>query len=371
MRWRFGAVVTVLAMLALAACGGPAGNSAGAASNEVRIYNWSDYIDPALLREFTAETGIRVVYDTFDSDETLETRVLTGGSGYDIIAPSNRSVPRFITARAIQPLNRALLPGFDQLSPDLMGRLAALDPGNRHALPYMWGTVGIGYNRAAVARALPGVTVDSWRVLFDPANLARLRSCGVYFLNDGQDMFGAVLRFMGRDPNSTNLADYDAATALLMQLRPSVRQFHQSETINALANGDICIAIGYSGDMLQARDRAREAGRGVDIAYVIPREGSQMWFDSFAIPVDAPHPDAAHRFLAYMLRPDVIARASNNTHYANANATATARVDAAVRNDPNVYVPAERLSGLFVVTPKSQDLLREVNRHWTRVTTGQ
>ena len=340
-------------------------------STEVRIYNWSDYIDQPILDQFTRETGIRVVYDTFDSAEVLETRVLTGGSGYDVVVPSNQYVSRFIAAGALQPLDRAQLPGMANLNPALMSRMASFDQGNRHAVPYMWGTVGIGYNRDAVARALPGVAIDSWRVLFDPANLRRLQGCGVYFLDDAQDMFAAVLRFMGKDPNTATPADYDAATRLLTQLRPYVRRFHQSEYIDALANGDICIAIGYSGDVLQARDRANEAGRNVQLAYVVPQEGSQLWFDSFAIPVDAPHPDAAHRFIAFMLRPEIIARASNALHYANANAAATPLVDAATRNDPNVYTPPAVLARLFVVTPKTQELLRDVNRRWTLVKTGQ
>jgi putrescine transport system substrate-binding protein len=374
MAWLRRGFIAALAAIGLAASGcGPQTNAAGgpaAGARELRIYNWSDYIDPQLLADFTRETGIRVTYATFESDEVMKNQVLVGGSGYDIVVPSNQTVAELVAAGAVQPLERARLSGWSNLSPPLMARLATFDPGNRHAMPYMWGTVGIGYNRAAVARALPGVNIDSWAVLFEPANLRRLQSCGVTFLDNAQDMFGPMLRFLGRDPNSTSLADYDAATARFMQLRPFVRRF-TSSPISDLANGDICVAIGYSGDVLQARDRAAEAGRGVQIAYAIPREGSQIWFDSFTIPRDAPHAEAAHRFLDFMLRPAVIARASNFTHYANANAAATPMVAAATRDDPNVYVPQAAQANLFVVRPKAQDLLREVNRRWTRVTTGQ
>ena len=353
--------------LALSACGG-GGQPKG---ETLHIYNWSDYIDPGILADFTKETGIKVVYDTFDSVDVLETKVLTGNSGYDIVVPSNPYVPRFAAAKAIAPLDQSKLPNAKNLWPQVMTYMAPFDPGAKYAVPYMWGTVGIGYNPEKVAKALPGVKVDSWSVLFDAANLAKLKGCGVYFLTDPQDMYGSVLRFMGKDPNSKNPADYQAATDLLMKLRPSVRKFTNSENIEALANGDICIAIGYSGDMLQAADRAREAKHGVSLAYAIPREGTQVWFDSFTVTADAPDPAAAYRFINYMLRPAVIARASNALHYANANAAATPLVDKAVRDDPNVYLTPATFARLYVVTPKDQALLREVNRDWTRVTTGQ
>jgi putrescine transport system substrate-binding protein len=361
-------VVAALAgVMALAGCGGGGQPKGGV----LHIYNWSDYIDPTILADFTKETGTKVVYDTFDSVDVLETKVLTGNSGYDIVVPSNQYVPRFAAAKAIAPLDQTKLPNARNLWPQVMSYMAPFDPGAKYAVPYMWGTVGIGYNPAMVAKALPGVKIDSWSVLFDPANLARLKGCGVYFLTDPQDMFGSVLRYMGKDPNSKNPADYQAATDLLSKLRPDVRKFTNSENIEALANGDICIAIGYSGDMLQAADRAREAKHGVTLAYAIPKEGTQVWFDSFTIPADAPNPAAAHAFINYMLRPEVIARASNALHYANANAAATPLVDKAVREDPNVYLTPETFARLYVVTPKDQALLREVNRDWTRVTTGQ
>jgi putrescine transport system substrate-binding protein len=351
------------AALILAAC-------SGKPVQELNIYNWSDYIDPALVTEFSHETGIKVRYDTFDSNEVLETKVLQGGTGYDLVVPSNHNLPRYIAAGAIRPLDKAKLPNLKNLDPAVVQRIQAFDPGEKYAVPYMQGTIGIGYNLDAVAKRL-GHPVDSWAVVFDPANLAKLKDCGVYFLDASEDMYAIALQWLGKDPNSRNPADYAAATDMLMKVRPDVRKFHSSEYIDALANGDICLAIGYSGDVLQAKARAAEAKNGVKIAYAIPKEGSQVWYDLFVIPADAPHVDAAHRFIDFMLRPEVIAKASDHTRYANANAAAKPLVDPTIRDDPNVYPPPEVAKRLFVTTTKDQPLLREVNRQWTRVLTGQ
>jgi putrescine transport system substrate-binding protein len=357
------------ALLALAACGPGGGEKA--AGDTLRIYNWSDYIDPAILADFTKETGIKVVYDTFDSNEVLETKMLQGGIGYDLVVPSNHNVPRYITAGAIEPLDKAKLANLKNLWPQVMAHMEPFDPGAKYSVPYMWGTIGIGYNPDAVGKRLPGVKVDSWDVVFRPENLAKLKDCGVYFLDASEDMYAVALNYLGENPNSTDLAHYQAATELMLKVRPSVAKFHSSEYIDALANGDACVAIGYSGDVLQAAARAEEAGGKIKVAYAIPKEGSQVWFDVFTIPKDAPHPDAAHRFIAYMLRPQVIARASNYTEYANANTAATQLVDATVRDNPNVYPTPEVFERLFVTTTKDPNLLREVNRRWTRVKTGQ
>jgi putrescine transport system substrate-binding protein len=361
-----------IVLAALAACT-PSGQKSAPASGggELRIYNWSDYIDPALLDQFSKETGTKVRYDTFDSNEVLETKVLQGNTGYDLVVPSNHNLPRYIAAGAIQPLDKARLPNLKNLDPQVLVHLGAFDPGAKYAVPYMQGTIGIGYNVDAVAKRLGATPIDSWAIVFDPATLAKVKDCGVYFLDAAEDMYAVALNYLGREPNSKNPADYAAATELLMKARPYVRKFHSSEYIDALANGDICVAVGYSGDVLQAKDRAEEAKNGVKLAYAVPKEGSQVWFDLFVIPKDAPNAAAAHRFIDFMLRPEVIARASNFTHYANANAPAKALVDAAVRDDPNVYPGPELSRRLFVTTTKDQALLREVNRQWTRVLTGR
>jgi len=369
------AAIGAMAILGLAACEAEkAGTVAGKEATgpqEVRVYNWSDYMDKALLDEFTRETGIKVVYDTFDTAEMLEAKLMTGDSGFDVVVPPNHILPRLIQAKAIQPIDAARLSNRKNLSPDLMERLEPFDAGVRHSVPYMWGTMGIGYNKAKVAERLPGVALDSWAVVFDPRNLAKLRDCGVFFLDAGEDMYAVALRYMGKDPNSTNPADYEAATKLLQQLRPHVRKFHSSEYVEALANGDACVVIGYSGDIFQASDRAEEAKNGVEIGYIIPKEGSQVWFDVFAIAANAPNPEAAHRFIDFFLRPDIIARASNETNYANANQPATALVNADIRNDPNIYPTPEVAARLFTTTAKDQKLVKVVNREWTKVTTGQ
>jgi putrescine transport system substrate-binding protein len=364
---RLAVAMAAVSVLGLGACEGGEKTK----NDTLKIYNWSDYIDPKLLEEFTKETGYKVVYDTFDSNEVLETKVLTGGTGYDIVAPSNHNLPRYIQAKAIQPLDFAKLPNRKNLWPDLMERMEPFDPGAKYNIPYMWGTMGVGYNKAEVAKRLPGVALDSWSVVFDPKNLSKLKDCGVYFLDASEDMYAVALHYLGRDPNSKNPADYEAATELLLKLRPYVRKFHSSEYIEALANGDACVVIGYSGDILQARDRADEAKKGVEVGYFIPKEGSQVWFDVFTIPADAPNPEAAYRFLDFMMRPEIIARASNSTNYANANLPATQLVKAEVRDDPNVYPTPEVFQRLFVTTTKDQALVKVVNREWTKVTTGQ
>ena len=365
--WRIWAGVALA--LALCACGPAAqrGKTAGA----LNIYNWSDYIDPALIERFSKETGIKVTYDTFDSNEVLETKVLQGATGYDLVVPSNHNLPRYIAAKAIQPLDKAKLTGLEALDPTVVAHMAPFDPGLTYAVPYMQGTIGLGYNVDAVKKRLGGRPIDSWAIVFDPAVLAKLQDCGVYFLDASEDMYAVALNDLGRDPNSKNPADYAAATDLLLKVRPYVRKFHSSAYIDALANGDICLAIGYSGDVLQAKARAAEAKNGVHLAYALPKEGSQVWYDVFTIPVDAPHAAQAYSFLNFMLRPDVIAQASNYTKYANANAAATKLVDPAVRNDPAAYPPPELARRLFVTTTKDQALLREVNRQWTRVLTGR
>jgi len=358
------------AALALAACA-PAAKKPAIPAGTLNIYNWSDYIDPALLKDFTAQTGIKVRYDTFDSNEVLETKVLQGHTGDDLVVPSNHNVPRYITAGAIQALDKTKLKGLENLSPEVMTHMAPFDPGAKYAIPYMQGTIGLGYNTDAVAKRLPGVKIDSWAVVFDPKTLAKLKDCGVYFLDASEDMYAVALNYLGKDPNSKDPKDYAAAADLLLKVRPYVRKFHSSEYIDALANGDICLAIGYSGDVLQAKSRAEEAKNKVKLAYAVPKEGSQVWFDLFTIPADAPNAPAAYAFLNFMLKPEVIARASNYTKYANANAASTKLVDASVRDDPAAYPPPELAKRLFVTTTKDQALLRDVNRQWTTVLTGK
>ncbi|MXS18725.1 polyamine ABC transporter substrate-binding protein [Pseudomonas oryzihabitans] len=356
-------------LAALALCLTPL---AQAAESEVRFYNWSDYIGPDTLKQFTEASGVQVRYDVFDTNEMLEAKLLSGHSGYDLVVPSNQFLTKQIKAGAYQPLDRSRLSNWQHLDPRLMQRLEAADPGNRYAVPYLWGTVGIGYNAAKVRAALgDGAPVDSWDLLFKPENLAKLKGCGVALLDAPQKVFAQTLHYQGLDPNSQNPEDYRKASALLQQLKPSVTYFSSSKYITDLANGDVCVAMGYSGDVLQAQSRAREAGKTSDVRYVIPREGANLWFDMLAIPKDAKNPQGALALIDYLLRPEVIAQVSDYVGYANPNRDATALLDAKVRDNPGIY-PSEAIAErLYVSADLPPQIQRLMTREWTRIKTGQ
>ena len=347
------------------------GGIARAADKTVSVFNWSDYIDPKVLEDFTAETGIKVVYDTFDSNEMLETRMLAGRTGYDVVVPSATFLQRFVAAGVLQPLDRAKLPHAAGLSPDIAKRLAAYDPGNTFAVDYMWFTTGIAYNTKAVAERLGAEPMDSWDIVFKPDLMKKLAGCGVYFLDSPEDMLAIALASLKLDPNTTSEADIKRAFALLGGVRGSVKKFHSSEYINALANGDICLAVGWAGDSFQAADRAREAGNGVTIAYAIPRQGTLMSFDTLAIPKDAPHPDEAHAFIDYLMRPEVAARNTVVTHFANPIPAATSLLPTEVSGNRAVYPDATTMAKLFTVTSRDQASQKIVTREWTRLKSGR
>lgn len=344
---------------------------AALAQGEVRVLNWSDYIDPKIIDEFTAETKIKVIYDTFDTNEIVEAKLLAGKSGYDIVVPTATFLSRQIKAGVFQPLDKSKIPNLSNMWPEVQKRVATYDPGNTYSVNYMWGTTGIGYNVAKVKERMGDAPLDSWKLVYDPAIAKRFADCGIHVLDSAEDLLPSVLRYLGKDPDSKNAADFEAAGAHLAKIRPYIRKFHSSEYINALANGDICIAVGYSGDIKQAASRAEEAGKGIDIRYAIPKEGAQMWFDQMAIPADAPNAANAHAFIDFMMRPEMIARASNVVAYANGNLASQKHVDPAILNDPSVYPSAEVLSRLFTVTSPDQRLQRTITRTWTRVKTGR
>jgi putrescine transport system substrate-binding protein len=336
------------------------------------VYNWSDYIAEDTLANFTKETGIEVVYDVFDSNEVLEAKLLAGNTGYDVVVPSAAFLGRQIQAGVFQPLDRSKLPNYENLDAALMEQLSRVDPDNAYSIPYLWGTTGIGYNVDKVKAALgEDAPVDSWDLVFKPENLAKLNSCGVAFLDAPSEILAAMLQYEGLDPNSKNRADYDKVTESLMELREHVTYFHSSQYINDLANGDICVTIGWSGDILQARDRAAEADNGVNVAYVIPKEGALMWFDMMAIPSDAKQPNNAHTFLNYIMRPDVIAGISNYVAYANGNAASLSMVDEEVQADPGVYPTPEAKKNLYTAEVMPANIDRIMTRAWTRVKTGR
>jgi putrescine transport system substrate-binding protein len=344
----------------------------GASTEEkiLNVYNWSDYIDPKVIEDFQKETGIKVRYDVFDSNEVLETKLLTGHSGYDVVVPSAYFLERQIKAGVFRKLDKSKLPNLANLDADIMQRAAGHDPGNQYGVVYMWGTTGIGYDAAKVKAIMPDAPVDSWNLIFDPAVIAKFKGCGVSVLEDPTDMIATALLYLGKDPNSQSEADLKLAEAKLLAIRPYIRNISSSSYIDGLANGDICIAVGYSGDMLQARDRATEAGKPAQIKYSIPKEGALMWFDTLAIPADAKHPDNAHLFIDFLMRPEVAAANSNTVMYANANDKATALVSEDLRNDPGTYPTAEVKARLKPNLTKSAEFTRLLNRSWTRFTTG-
>ena len=342
-----------------------------ASAEEVRVYNWSDYIDEALLEKFEAETGIDLIYDVFDSNEVLETKMLAGGSGYDVVVPSGTFLQRQITAGAFQPLDMSQLPNAEHMWDVIKERTVKYDPDNAHSINYMWGTTGLGVNAGKVAEALgEDAPIGSLELIFNPANMEKLAACGVHFLDAPAEMIPAALAYIGEDPDSQDPEVIGKAEAVLAAVRPFILKFHSSEYINALANGDICVAFGWSGDILQARDRAIEADNGVDIAYNAPTEGALMWFDQMAIPVDAPNVEGAHKFLNFIMDPENIAAASNYVYYANGNKSSQELLVEDVIGDPAVYPSEETLANLYTTSPYGIKVQRVVTRMWTKIKSG-
>jgi putrescine transport system substrate-binding protein len=369
--WNHAAAQLLLAVGALAIALLVAAGAHSAPERVVNFYNWSDYVDPAVLDDFTKKTGIAVRYDTFDTSDTLEAKLLAGQSGYDVVVPTGYFLAREIAAGIFQPLDKSKLPNLAHVWPDIAERLAAYDPGNRYAVNYMWGTTGIGYNVNAVQKILgPGATIDSWSSVFDAEQIAKFKDCGVHLLDSSDDVMSAALHYLGLDPNSSAPADLQKAADLLIKVRPYVRKFHSSEYINALASGEICLALGYSGDVKQAQKRAAAANSGIAIDYAIPKEGAPLWFDNMAIPKDAPHVAAAHELINYMLDPQVAARNSNFVSYANGDRPSDL-IDAAIRNDRTIYPETGTMAKLFTIIAHDQKAQRLVNRLWTRIKTGE
>ncbi len=338
----------------------------------VNFYNWSNYMAPDVLEAFTRETGIKVVYDTFDANETLETRLMAGKSGYDVVVPTAYFLQRQITARIFQKLDKSKLPNLANAWPVVTQRLATYDPGNLYAANYMWGTTGIGYNVKMVQKILgPDAKIDSWDIVFKPENLAKFKDCGVHMLDSADDIFPAALGYLGLDPNSTKQADLEKAADLVSKVRPYVRKFHSSEYLSALATGEICLVVGWSGDVMQARSRAAEAKSDVEIGYAIPKEGAQMFFDNLAIPADAQHVAEAYELINYLYRPDVAAKNSDFLSYANGNLASQKLVDRKILNDKNIYPDDATLKKLFVITARDPATQRIINRLWTKVKTGR
>ena len=338
----------------------------------VNFYNWSDYIEPTVLDDFTKETGIKVRYDTFDSNDTLEAKLLAGKSGYDVVVPTAYFLARQIQAGIFLKLDKTKLPNLANAWPEIADRLASYDPGNQYAVNYMWGTTGIGYNVKAVRQLLGAdAKIDSWDDVFDPARIAKFKDCGVHLLNSSDDVMPAALHYLDFDPNSSNPADLQKAADLLGKISPYVRKFHSSEYLNGLASGEICLVVGFSGDIKQAQKRAAEAKGGISVGYSIPKEGAQLWFDNLVIPRDAPDPNEAHALINYLLRPEVAAKNTNFISYANGNLASQQFIDKAILDDPTIYPDAATMAKLYTITAHDQKTQRLINRLWTRIKTGR
>ena len=368
----------ILLCTTLAACGDKPDDGAAAStekageSKQVNVYNWSDYIAEDTVPNFEKATGIKVTYDVFDSNEVLETKLLAGSSGYDIVVPTLNFLGRQIKAGVFTPLDKTKIPNYANLDPEIMKRIESQDPGNQYAIPYMWGTTGIGYNVDKVKAALGSTDLaSSLDIVFKPENISKLKGCGVTLLDTPSEIIPITLNYLGEDPNSTDPAVIDKAAALLKTIRPYITNFHSSQYIDALANGDTCLVVGWSGDIIQARDRAEEAGNGVKVAYSIPKEGAPQWFDMLAIPKSAKNVDSAYAFINYLLDPQVMANNSNFISYPNAVPKSKPLMDKSITEDPTIYPPPEVAAKLFTFAIIPPEVDRQYTRIWTELKTGQ
>lgn len=348
--------------------------SAGAlAEKTLNVYNWSDYIAEDTLANFEAETGIKVTYDVFDSNDVLEAKLLSGKTGYDVVVPSSTFLARQIQAGVFQELDKSKLPNHKNLDPAMMAKLATLDPDNAHAVPYLWGTTGIGINVGKVAERLgEDMPTDTWDLVFKPEIAAKLADCGITMLDAWDELVPTALNYLGEDPKSTDTKLLDGKVKdLLNGVRPHIKYFHSSQYINDLANGDVCVSVGWSGDILQAVDRAAEAENGVEVAYIIPKEGAGLWFDMLAIPKDASNSDNAHAFLDFLMRKDVIAGVSNYVWYPNAIPSSKEMIDEEITSDPAIYPTPDVEKNLFTFPVYGPKFDRAGSRMWTALKSGK
>lgn len=342
-----------------------------ARTGELHVYNWSDYITDQALTDFKAQTQIKLSYDVFDTNEALESKLLAGRSGYDVVVPSNMFLAKQVQAGVFLKLDRSKLPNWQHLDPKLMQLLQENDPGNEHAVPYMYGTVIMGYNVDKVKEALGDqAPVDSWDLIFKKEYASKLAKCGITLLDSPAEIIPIALNYLGLPPNSTNPADYEKAKELLLSVRPYIRYFHSSKYMNDIANGDICVAVGYSGSFYQFGNIAKDAGNGVKVAMRQPREGAPIWFDMLAIPKDAPNVDEAYQFINFLLQPKVIAPISDKTGYPNPNKEGIGLVKSEIRDNPDLVPTAEGMAHLFPLKPLPAKAERARTRIWTTIKSG-
>ena len=341
------------------------------AEDVVNIYNWSGYVAPGTLEHFTKETGIKVNYDVYDSNEVLEAKLMEGGSGYDVVVPSNSFFERQVKAGVYQAIDKSKLSNYGNLDQTLVKQIEKHDAGNVYNIPYGWGTIGIGYNTKMVEERLGTADIGSWDILFNPSIAAKLADCGITVLDSPAEMISVVNNYRGVDPNSEDKNELDKSAKLMSSAKDNIRYFHSSKYISDLANGDVCVAIGYNGDILQSQGRAEEAGLGVDINYVVPKEGTLVWFDLMAIPADAPHPEAALKYINFILKKDVSATISNYTFYALPNTAAEPLLDDEIKNNKGIYPTQEIKEKLYVQTAHTARFDRLLTRAWTNIKTGR
>ncbi|MGZ7176763.1 polyamine ABC transporter substrate-binding protein [Burkholderia gladioli] len=356
-------------LMALSLC--VAASAASAKDTQLNVYNWSDYIAKDTIPNFEKQTGVKVRYDNYDSDDTLQAKLLTGNSGYDIVVPTSNYAGKQIAAGIFAPLDKTKLPNLKNLDPQLMALVAGADPGNKYVVPWAYGTTGLAYNLNKAQQILGKVPLDNWDILFKPENISKLKACGVSVLDAPDQMFAAALHYLGKDPMSTSPADYQAAMAMLKKIRPYITQFNSSGYINDLVGGDICFAYGWSGDVVIAKHRAQEAKKPYKIEYYIPKGGAPVWFDVMAIPKDAKNKEAALEWINYIEDPKVHAAITNAVYYPSANAAARQFVSKDVANDPAVYPPADVVKTLFLLKPLPPEIQRLQTRLWTEFKSGR
>ncbi|WP_315927222.1 polyamine ABC transporter substrate-binding protein [Mesorhizobium sp. SP-1A] len=362
----------VSALAAALVCGVFTGVARADEEKVVNVYNWSDYIAPDTAAKFEKETGIKVTYDVYDGNEVLETKLLTGGSGYDVVYPSAFPfLKNQVAAGAFQPLDKAKLTNLSKVDPQALKLISTADPDNTFAVPYMSVTDGVGYNVEAVKQRMPDAPVDSFDMVFNPEVVNKFADCGVAMIDAPAEIIPMAMNYLHLDPHSTNPDDINKVEELMAKVRPYIRYFHSSKYINDLANGDICVVLGWSGDILQAKTRAAESAKKLEIAYSIPKEGTLINFDTMAIPKDAPHPENGLAWINFNMRPDIAAANSSYVSYANPIPESLPLMDQAVAKDPGVFPPDDVKAKLFVVHTADAKLLRLQNRLWTRVVTGQ
>lgn len=340
------------------------------AEGSLNVYNWANYIGETTLDDFQKATGISVTYDNYASLEELSAKMLAGSTGYDVVFQAGMDAPPLLRAGIYSKLDKSRLPSWGNLDPTILKIVAGWDPGNEHGVPYMWGSVGLAFNVDMVRQRLPGGDMQSLDILFKPENAERLADCGISILDSPTNIMLMVLKYLGKNPDTATEADYQAAADLFKPIRKYIKTFDNSNFLNALPNKELCVANSWSGDYATATTRAKEAGIDINLAYYVPKSGSPAWCDLMCIPSDSQNKENAYKFLEFMLQPNVIAKCSNATNYANANLKATPLIDKTISSNPAIYPNHEMMERLYTPQALTEEQLRQLTRIWTAVKSG-